>query len=155
MDAPAVLSGGCACGVVRYEIRGEIFDCTLCHCTTCRAVSGAPAVAWFSVLQQHHRQLTGAARSYRSSPHATRTFCAACGTQLTFQKDGSDEIDISTCSLDNPNAAAPKDQTFARSTLDWFEAAHRLPRHAMTRHDQKPALIRDALAPVLRFHPVT
>jgi hypothetical protein len=50
--------------------------------------------------------------SFRSSSKATRSFCPHCGTQLTFQADDyPDEVDITTCSLDHPDAVPPRDHT--------------------------------------------
>jgi len=127
------LQGGCACGAVRYEVTQAPYHRTLCHCTICRRSSGAPCVAWFSVHLDGLRIVKGAARTYRSSPGAVRSFCDACGTPLTFQGDGLPEIDVTVCSLDAPEQVPPDDQTFTRSRLKWMETAHRLPGHATVR----------------------
>lgn len=127
---PDARTGGCHCGEVRYALQGEVANATLCHCTLCRATTGAPAVAWCSVEASHFSFTRGQPRSYRSTPHGTRTFCAMCGTQLTFREDGETGIDITTASLDEPgaDAVAPRDQTYARSELPWLRSAHALPR---------------------------
>jgi hypothetical protein len=36
------LTGGCACGAVRYETDAEPFHRTLCHCVDCRRAAAAP-----------------------------------------------------------------------------------------------------------------
>ncbi|RZL67558.1 MAG: GFA family protein [Variovorax sp.] len=123
------LEGGCQCGAVRYRISGRPFHLTLCHCEICRRVSGAPAVAWFSVAVAAFSILQGSPQRYRSSETATRSFCANCGTQLTFKADDLDEIDVTTCSLDSPDPMPPEDQTFVRSRLGWFQGLDRLPEH--------------------------
>lgn len=130
-----VLTGGCHCGEVRYELAGGVANATLCHCFLCRATTGAPAVAWCSVEAINFRFTRGLPCSYRSTPHGTRTFCPRCGTQLTFREDGESGIDITTASLDDPgeDAVAPRDQTFARSELPWMGSAHALPRFSTTR----------------------
>jgi hypothetical protein len=132
--APAmVLAGGCHCGQVRYEVAGRPFHATLCHCSDCRRTSGAPMVAWFTVRAPEFRLVQGTPQRYRSSGRAWRSFCGACGTQLTYQMDGLEEIDVSTCSLDEPEAVAPQDQTFARSRLRWAEDIGTLPAHLTLR----------------------
>lgn len=123
------LEGGCQCGAVRYRIAGQPFHLTLCHCTICRRVSGAPAVAWFSVPTADFKILQGSPQRYRSSETATRSFCPNCGTQLTFRADDSPEIDVTTCSLDSPEALPPEDQTFVRSRLHWVQTVDRVPEH--------------------------
>jgi hypothetical protein len=32
------MTGGCACGKVRFEVRGEPYRVGVCHCLTCRKV---------------------------------------------------------------------------------------------------------------------
>lgn len=127
------LEGGCQCGAVRHRIVGHPFHLTLCHCATCRRVSGAPAVAWFSVPSSAFSIFQGSAQRYRSSGTATRSFCSNCGTQLTFKADDLPEIDVTTCSLDSPEALPPEDETFVRSGLHWGLALDRLPEHSGVR----------------------
>ena len=128
------LQGGCFCGAVRYETSGAPFNSTLCHCTDCRKASGAPAFAWFSVRAADLRWTAAAPQRFRSSSRATRGFCPACGTTLTWISDDyPDEIDIATASLDDPEAVPPADHTFVRSRLGWMNAHDGLPEYQTTR----------------------
>jgi hypothetical protein len=127
---PGLLTGGCLCGAVRYEAAGTPFHRTHCHCSVCRRSTGAPFVAWFSVPKAAWRIVQGAPLRFRSSPHATRSFCGQCGTQLTFEDDtAGEEIDITTCSLDDPERLPPEDHTHAGSKLSWIALADGLPVH--------------------------
>ena len=126
-----VLQGGCQCGAIRYAIRGEPFDETLCHCTVCRRSSGAPAVAWFSVRKDALEFTSGAPAAHASSEHGTRGFCARCGSQLTFSSSHHpDEIDVTAATLDDPERVPPKDHTFTSSSLSWARCEDGLPRFA-------------------------
>jgi hypothetical protein len=128
------LRGGCSCGTVRYEADDEPFHLTLCHCTDCRRAAGAPAVAWFSVRAQALRWTHGAPATHRSSPHVERGFCGRCGTALSYRNDAyPDEIDVTTCSLDDPEGVPPRDHTFASHRLNWLKLADDLPRYPRTR----------------------
>lgn len=127
------LQGGCQCGAVRYVAAGRRYHSTLCHCTTCRGTTGAPAVAWFSVALDGFRFTQGEPRSFRSSDLATRTFCGTCGTALTYRRDDLDEVDVTTASLHDPEAVPPEDHTYARSRLRWMDGLASLPRHETTR----------------------
>jgi hypothetical protein len=72
--------------------------------------------------------------SFRSSSKATGSFCPHCGTQLTFQADDyPDEVDITTCSLDHPEAVPPRDHTYMGSKVQWIELTEGLPRYAQAR----------------------
>lgn len=126
--------GGCACGAVRYEVTGPAFNATLCHCVDCRRTSGAPAFAWFSVASAALRW-TGAAPARRaSSPGVERCLCGRCGTPLTWQRtDVPADIDIATCSLDDPTLAPPQDHTFAAQRLPWVGIDDGLPAYPRTR----------------------
>lgn len=102
----------------------------------CRRLCGAPSVAWFSVARAQFRYVRGKPAAYHSSPGVTREFCANCGTQLTFADDRSpQEMDITTCSLDDPEALAPQDHTFADNRLHWEPVCDDLPRYRRTRSD--------------------
>jgi hypothetical protein len=63
-----------------------------------------------------------------------RSFCPRCGTQLTFENDAAaGEIDITTCSLDDPERLPPEDHTHTSSRLKWVKWADGLPEHQEAR----------------------
>ncbi len=127
-------SGGCFCRAVRYQVDGAPFHETVCHCSICRRTSGAPLVAWASFPRAGFRFTSGSPARIRSSPSACRSFCAVCGTPLVFEHDDfPDELDITLCSLDDPESIPPKDHTHLRSRLSWVERMHALPKYARGR----------------------
>jgi hypothetical protein len=102
------------------------------------AVSAAarPARRWspgFTVRQADFDFTAGQPSTYRSSPKAQRSFCPGCGTQLTFKMDALDEIDVTVCSLDDPEAVPPHDHTYVSSQLGWVRLDDGLPRHGEAR----------------------
>jgi hypothetical protein len=100
----------------------------------CRRTTGAPFVAWFSVRPLELHFLTGEPSRFRSSGRGTRSFCGHCGTQLTFQSDDwPDEIDVTTCSLDDPEAVPPRDHTRVSSRLRWIRLCDGLAEYPETR----------------------
>jgi len=128
-----MLTGGCYCGSVRYEAGGEPTERALCHCSICRATTGAPAVAWFTVQRADFRYTAGAPAVFASTPQAERAFCGTCGCQLTFihaDYDGK-RIDVTTASLDDPEAAPPVEHIWTRSRLAWMDALDGLPERTM------------------------
>ena len=129
-----MLKGGCFCGAVGYETAGTPFHLTNCHCSICRRTTGAPFVAWFSVPRPEFRFVQGAPTRFRSTPKGARSFCPHCGTQLTFEHDdASDEIDVTTCSLDDPERLPPEDHTRTSSKLGWVMLAGDLPEYREAR----------------------
>jgi hypothetical protein len=123
-----MLTGGCYCRAIRYEIHSGPFDTTLCHCATCRKISAAPAVAWFSVGKNGLRWVQGTPKTFESSPEVLRTFCGECGTPLTYaHAESPDVVDVSTCSLDEPDEVPPASRTWSRYRLSWDRTADGLP----------------------------
>jgi hypothetical protein len=123
----AVIQGGCHCGQVRFEITGEPFHETLCHCDDCRRIAGAPAVAWFTIPHTAFAVTNGRPKYYASSERALRSFCPNCGTPLTYAgRDTPEELDVTTASLDNPENVPPLDQTETADRLSWTQQAHLL-----------------------------
>jgi hypothetical protein len=129
-----MLQGGCYCGLLRYEVKGNPVHLTNCHCSICRRTTGAPFVAWFSVLRSEFNFIHGVPTQFQSSPNAHRTFCPRCGTQLTFLDDDDPlHIDITSCSLDNPALCPPEDHTFFGDKLEWIGLGDQLPRYIKSR----------------------
>jgi hypothetical protein len=134
------LTGGCACGALRYQLKSEPFDAGWCHCRICQLVSGAPAMAFASVptgdlvFTQGEDRL----RRFRSSEFGHRQYCGDCGTSLTIQVDFQPEtIDFPIVTLDEPDRIAPAFHIFRASKVAWFETADDLPRHDRFRPDTR------------------
>jgi hypothetical protein len=125
-----MLKGHCCCGSVRYQVDGTPPHSSCCHCSICRRASAAPLVAWFTVSPAAFKLISGELRHFKSSEHATRTFCGACGTPITFQSTRyPDEIDVTTGSLDDPEQVLPKAHTYVASGLGWVKMADGLPAY--------------------------
>ena len=130
------ISGGCACGQVRYEVKSRPYDAGWCHCRTCQLNSGSPAMVFASVPPRDFVVTKGAdkLRTFKSSSFGHRTFCGECGTPLMMKVDDQpDTVDFSVATLDQPDAVAPGFHIFFDSHIAWFEPADALPRHSRFR----------------------
>lgn len=112
------VTGGCLCGAIRYRIARPVESALICHCQTCRRASGAPMVAWVTVETSAFAWLTVQPIAYESSPGVVRTHCGICGTSLTYQSDQS-QIDVTTASLDAPEAFPPDREVWLEHRLPW------------------------------------
>jgi hypothetical protein len=129
------LEGGCSCDAVRYRIGGAAHG----HCTMCRRLSVAAFGTWATMGSDDFAVVRGAPACLGSSDRAVRTFCGDCGTPLTFQLHASpDELDVTVCSLDDPEALSPEDHTRTASTLSWVRLADGPPRHEHERLLRRP-----------------
>jgi hypothetical protein len=58
----------------------------------------------------------GPTSKFNASAQVTFTFWGVCGTSLIYQSDAlPDEVDVTVCSLDDPNAVPTRDHTQAVS----------------------------------------
>jgi hypothetical protein len=112
--------GGCLCHSIRYRIAGLPIAQSLCHCRSCRLAAGAPSVAWIVVKRRDFMFVVGEPTRFRSSPSVVRTFCGKCGTPLTYQNDDSPgTIDVTTATLDLPEAFPPTREIWLEHRLAW------------------------------------
>ncbi len=105
------LSGGCMCGGARYEVDGDLHFSSVCHCPSCRKAAGAPLVGWAIFEAAAVSCDRSTVKVFESSEGVRRSFCPVCGTTLFFEADMMPGlIDITTESLDEPDAAVPTAQ---------------------------------------------
>jgi len=125
---PSVAEGGCVCGAVRYRVTGAPTNSMVCHCRSCRRVAGAPVVAWITFPSSQFQLLRGEPSEFHSTEPVRRTFCAACGTPLTYHhRDDVGFIDITTCTLDDPNLFPPTHHSWLSHDLAWIRFGDSLP----------------------------
>jgi hypothetical protein len=102
------VEGGCLCGSIRYQVRGTPLSSGVCHCRSCRRAAGAPMLPYVTFPIAHFSLLKGQPAEFHSSAPVTRSFCARCGTSLSYRHaDYADRIDVMTCSLDDPDKFPP------------------------------------------------
>jgi hypothetical protein len=123
------LTGGCLCGAVRYTVRGPFSDSAYCHCRMCQRSAGAPVLAWFTISQANLSVTKGKLKTYVSSAKGRRDFCPDCGTQILFQGEDSNLIDVTTASLDEPHHVPPQFHIWRTSRVEWFDTSDGLPWH--------------------------
>ena len=121
--------GGCLCGQVRYEGKGEPLYTAYCHCRSCRHHTGAAAAAVVVLKQEQIIFTVGDRTIYNSSPGVGRGFCSHCGTTLTWEGHGEIALQIGT--LDEPGQHEPTRHWFHEERIRWFDVASNLPRMTM------------------------
>ena len=112
---PDQMTGGCACGRVRYVANVADDDAYLCHCRMCQRATGSVSIA-FKNVKESELTWSIAPDWYDSSPIAVRPFCAKCGTSLGFKfKEGSENMDLTVASFDDPSVFHPRHHFGAES----------------------------------------
>jgi hypothetical protein len=134
-----VAEGGCLCGAVRYRITGVPRSSSVCFCRSCRLASGSPSVAWFVVDIGQYELLSGQLAAFQSSPPVTRSFCARCGTPLTYQHaDDAGAVELTTATLDDPQRFAPTREIWHSQKISWAASDPTIP-HFSEESGSEPA----------------
>jgi hypothetical protein len=119
MRAPA-LNARCFCGAVKIAAAAEPFQVSWCHCKDCRRQTGAPAVVWAG-FHSGDLAVEGTPKRRRSSEHVFRSFCAECGTPMTYEHDElPGEIYVHAGLFDEADRLVPDRQAYVTSRLFWM-----------------------------------
>lgn len=127
---PAMHTGSCLCGAVRFEIEGDLHPPDACHCTQCRKQSGH---FWASTdVARAALRITGEERLawFQSSEKVRRGFCATCGSALLWAPIGKDKIAVAMGALDRPTGARLAKHIFVADKGDYYDIADGLPQNA-------------------------
>jgi hypothetical protein len=128
----AELTGGCACGAVRYEISGAPVFSGNCYCRDCQRSSGTAMASILGVPKGTVKILQGEARYFEltadSGNKISRGFCPTCGTPLFSLLAGMpDLMGIKASSLDDPSRFSPAMNLFTSSAPAWAPLTENLP----------------------------
>lgn len=127
-----MLEGSCACGEVRYEVRGALVGpVTLCHCWRCRKHSGSSFGTTCGVRSSDLVLTSGESRlaSWQSSSGVDRYFASCCGSPI-YKRDASrpELLGLRLGTLDvDPGRKAARHFMIA-SKAPWLEVHDGLPR---------------------------
>ena len=127
----SLVTGGCLCGAVRFEISAPALSAGYCHCRICQKFSGSAMSVFVAFPAASVRFLGTEPKYYASSPIAKRGFCADCGSSLIYRMTVPDEaahMVIFTSSLDTPQDYPPAAHNGMESRMPWFDVLDDLPR---------------------------
>lgn len=118
-----IVTGGCQCGAVRYEIAAEPLMFYACHCTECRRQS-ASAFGLSMIFPAAALRITrGALKEWRrptaSGSELACRFCPDCGTRILHEAPGEGIVSLKAGTLDDPAGFAPAAHIWTRSALPW------------------------------------
>ena len=139
MEASTIHEGGCLCGAVRYRVTSAPRALVVCHCRTCRRAAGAPSLAWAIFPAANFAFTKGKPTVFVSSPGVERGFCNRCGTTLTYVgTDRLDLADVTTATLDNPDAFAPDKEIWLEEKIGWEAVDHARARYPRSSRSSQP-----------------
>ena len=118
--------GGCACGAIRYRVRGKPERVAACYCTFCqRRTGGALSIhAWFpkdAVALTGSGLSTYETRSDENNNWVRLHFCGRCATTLMITLEKRQDVRLITGgTLDDPNSIEIDAHIFTRSAQHWM-----------------------------------
>ena len=131
-----MLTGGCLCGGVRYEVSAPPMFMAHCHCGECRKWSGAAHSTNVGVPPAQFRivQGTDLLRPYRHEDRKDIGFCSRCGSSLFTTNDWdapteASGINIRAGTLDDDPGVRPLFHIYVGSKAPWHEITDDLPQY--------------------------
>jgi len=127
------IDGGCHCGYLTFEAEADPQNTTLCHCTDCQKLSGAPFRAAVRVPEQAFRMLSGEPTIYiktaESGAKRVQAFCPKCGSAIyaTSPGDGPKTYSLRLGAVRQRDRFAPKRQIWTRSRQPWLAGLESIP----------------------------
>ena len=117
------VTGGCACGAVRYETAGKWEFSFQCHCRKCQRATGTGHAPAFAVSTKATK-LQGPLKYFQheaDSGARTKTgFCPQCGSPIVSSTERfPDRIYLLAATLDDPAVFEPRFAVFADEAQPW------------------------------------
>ncbi len=117
--------GGCFCGQVRFEVKGEVPEVIFCHCEQCRKLSGHHVAAVSGVQNRTH--IEGVVKWFESSEGYERGFCPECGSPLFWHDKARGHMSIMAGAFDDADLKA-QSHIYVGSKPGYYEIHDDLPK---------------------------
>ena len=121
-SVPRMITGGCLCGAVRFEISEAPERAGYCHCTRCQRRTGTAASAQAFVKPESLRIISGEenVRAYAPPDGFQKLFCAGCGGQLfSRHPDDPERMSVRLGALDPGHGVRPEYRQWLESAAGW------------------------------------
>ena len=127
-----LITGGCLCRAIRYEIAAAPIVTRVCWCRLCQFI-GAGSGTVNTCFPSAALTLHGEPRSYRSVADSGnvmfRRFCPTCGTHLFSAAESRPHlVFVRAGTLDDPELAQPSSTIWTSQAPSWACIDETLPR---------------------------
>jgi len=131
--ADNVKEGGCACGALRYQLRGEPIFVNNCHCTQCQRQTGSTSVVNMFYEMDRVTQISGATSRHKvkagSGGIHVIVRCTECGTAVWSHYPGLGDHGggVRGGTLDDPSAVRPDAVIYTAERMPWVSLPDDIP----------------------------
>jgi hypothetical protein len=117
--------GACHCGKITYEAEVDPASASICNCTDCQTLSGAPFRASIAALAENFTLLSGQPKIYvktaESGNKRAQGFCGDCGTAIySTQAEKPIAYFLRVGPLRERTEIVPRLRIWCRSALPWI-----------------------------------
>ena len=137
MASEHLVTGGCLCGGVRFELTEPLTDALYCHCTRCQRRTGTAASVNARIPPGSLRITAGEklVRSYEPPDGAIKDFCSVCGSALwSRERDTGEFRGVRLGTLDADPGVRPSARQYVAYAAAWEPIpADGLPRYPEAR----------------------
>lgn len=124
-----MVTGGCLCGAVRFEVAADLRDPIACHCKQCRQQSGHVFSAVAAPKNAVSFERDDALRWYRHTDIAARGFCGQCGSTLFWRGDAGPDMMVAMGALEDTGDMRLSGHYWVDFKGDYYAIADGLPQH--------------------------
>ena len=121
------VDGSCLCGAIAFEANVDPDKVSICHCTDCQILSGAPYRASVPVKSADLTFTRGAPKTYvktaESGNKRVLGFCGDCGSPFfSTSADAAPALYmVRVGSIRQRDQLVPKKQIWRQSAMGWVE----------------------------------
>jgi hypothetical protein len=131
-----MISGGCLCGAIRFELDERPTLAGYCHCTRCQRRTGTASSAQARIDASSFTLVRGE-ESLGAWRHPDggfeKCFCRICGSHLfSRDPDGSGQMSIRMSAFDEDPGVRPQWRTFVAYAAPWEP----IPEDGLERHPE-------------------
>lgn len=130
-----MITGGCFCGAVTYELKGTLCKARACHCSKCRKVFSGAGSAYAEISESAEFQWTSGEHGitrYSSVPGWEVAFCSTCGSTLCGIHDGAVH-GLALGTVDGDPGVAIEMHLYVGSKAPWDHIGGKAPQY-----DERP-----------------
>lgn len=114
-----IYSGSCLCGQVHFEAAGKPKRVGICHCKTCRKVSGS-AFNLFAVYPRDAVKMIGVVSGRETPTESSRYRCRYCGAPVYEIDKDSAEIELPVGAFDRIDLFEPSYEIWTSRREGWL-----------------------------------
>ncbi|MCE0492931.1 GFA family protein [Vibrio salinus] len=126
-----VITGGCMCGAVKFELEDDFSQFFLCYCEQCRKMTGSANASNLFTRTDNITWLQGkefTKRYEHPDRRFSKVFCTECGSGLPYESKSGKALIVPAGSLDCEPEKKPDAQIFCKEQAEWHKEGIHAPK---------------------------